>query len=106
MGGTHTLLSPTIIAKEALRLLKNNLVMGSIVYRDYESEFQGMPKTGGSVQIRTVVSGNPDETDKLVAKSLNGFDIHNACVPIFSACTEVPISYLDMNWFVGKVHFK
>ena len=55
MGGTHALLTPTIIAKEALRLLKNNLVMGSIVYRDYETEFPGMPKTGGSVQIRKPV---------------------------------------------------
>lgn len=55
MGGTHTLLSPTIIAKEALRLLVNNLVMGSIVYRDYETEFPGMPKTGGSIQIRKPV---------------------------------------------------
>jgi hypothetical protein len=49
---SHTLLKPTIIAKEALRLLKNNMVMGNIVYRDYEKEFPGMPKTGGSVQIR------------------------------------------------------
>ena len=29
-------LSPNAIAKEALRLLKNNLVMGSNVYRAYE----------------------------------------------------------------------
>jgi len=52
---SHTLLSPTIIAKEALRLLTNNLVMGNLVYRDYESEFPGSPKKGGSVQIRKPV---------------------------------------------------
>lgn len=55
MGHTHTLLTPTMIAKEALRLLKNNLVMGNLVYRDYEAEFPGMPKKGGSVQIRKPV---------------------------------------------------
>ena len=55
MGHTHTLLTPTVICKEALRLFKNNLVMGNLVYRDYESEFPGQPKTGGSVQIRKPV---------------------------------------------------
>jgi len=55
MAHTHTLLTPTLIAKEALRLFKNNLVMGNIVYRDYETEFPGMPKTGGSVRIRKPV---------------------------------------------------
>ena len=55
MGHTHTLLTPTVIVKEALRLFKNNLVMGSNVYMDYEKEFPGAPKTGGSVQIRKPV---------------------------------------------------
>ena len=49
---TSTLLTPTIIAREALRLLKNNLVMGNLVYRDYEAEFPGAPKKGGTVTIR------------------------------------------------------
>ena len=44
-----------MIAKEALRLFKNNLVMGNLVYRDYEAEFPGAPKKGGSVQIRKPV---------------------------------------------------
>jgi len=54
-GSTHTLLTPTIIAREALRLLKNNLVMGDKVYRNYESEFPGSPKKGGTVTIRKPV---------------------------------------------------
>jgi hypothetical protein len=52
---THALLTPTIIAREALRLFKNNLVMGNLVYRGYENEFPGTPKKGGSVQIRKPV---------------------------------------------------
>ncbi len=51
----NSTLSPTIIAREALRLLKNNLVMGSNVYRDYEAEFPGEPKKGGTVTIRKPV---------------------------------------------------
>lgn len=51
-GATHSFLTPTIIAREALRLLKNNLVMGNAVYRAYESEFPGSPKKGGTVTIR------------------------------------------------------
>lgn len=52
---SHTLLTPTMIAREALRLLKNNLVMGQNVYRAYEVEFPGNPKIGTSVQIRKPV---------------------------------------------------
>ena len=52
MAPTHTLLTPSIIAKEALAVLKNNLVMGSKVHRAYEMEFK---KIGGSVTIRKPV---------------------------------------------------
>lgn len=53
MGSTHTLLTPTIIAKEALMLLKNHLVMGNLVHRAYESEFTG--GQGSSITIRKPV---------------------------------------------------
>lgn len=62
MAHTHTLLTPTMIAKEALRLFKNNLVMGNLVYKDYQSEFPGMPKKGGSVQIRKPVRFKASKT--------------------------------------------
>lgn len=55
MANLNTTLSPTIIAREALRLLRNNLVMGGLVYRDYEAEFPGNPKKGGNVTIRKPV---------------------------------------------------
>lgn len=48
----NTLLTPTVIAKEALRLLVNNLVMGSCVHREYKKEFV---KVGSSVNIRKPV---------------------------------------------------
>lgn len=51
----NSLLTPTIIAKEALRQLENNMVMGKLVYRDYETEF-GDTKVGQTVQIRRPVN--------------------------------------------------
>lgn len=49
---TNTLLSPTVIAKEALFQLRNNLVMGMIVHKEYKKEFV---KIGNTVTIRKPV---------------------------------------------------
>lgn len=49
MASSNTLLTPTIIAKEALMQLTNNLGMSAHVYREYKNEFQ---KVGGTVTIR------------------------------------------------------
>ena len=48
----NTILTPTIIAREALMQLRNNLVMGANVHRDYKKEFV---KIGESVTIRKPV---------------------------------------------------
>lgn len=48
----NSLLTPTDIALEALRLLKNNLVMGANVHREYKREFV---KKGSTVNIRKPV---------------------------------------------------
>lgn len=78
MADPNTLLTPTMIAREALRLLKNNLVMGSSVYRAYESEFPGSPKKGGTVQIRKPVK----------------FTVTKSRVRVSSVITE---QYITMN---------
>lgn len=44
-----TFLTPTIIAKEALIVLENNLVLANLVHRDYSKEFQ---QVGATVLIR------------------------------------------------------
>ena len=49
---TVTLLEPTIIAKEALMMLENNMVMGKHVHRRYKKEFK---KVGGTITIRKPV---------------------------------------------------
>ncbi|HZP76585.1 MAG TPA: P22 phage major capsid protein family protein [Pseudolabrys sp.] len=52
---TNTILTPSVIAKEALMLLDNNLVLGKLVNRAYEDEINKPVngyKKGGTVQIR------------------------------------------------------
>lgn len=45
----NTILTPEIIAKEALMVLENNLVMADLVHRDYSNEFA---KVGDIINIR------------------------------------------------------
>ena len=49
----NTVITPTIIAKEALMQLENNLVMANQVHREYRKEFDG--STGSTVSIRKPV---------------------------------------------------
>ena len=48
----NALITPTVIAKEALMQLENNLVMGNNVHREYKKEFV---KVGDTVSIRKPV---------------------------------------------------
>lgn len=55
---SNTLLTPTIIAREALMQLDNNLVMGNLVHRGYEGEFGTAvngSKPGDTIRIRKPV---------------------------------------------------
>lgn len=46
----NTFLTPSVIAREALMVLRNNLVFGGLVHRDYSQEFTA--KIGDTVTIR------------------------------------------------------
>ncbi len=48
----NSVLNPSVIAKESLMQLKNNTVMGNLVYREYKKEFK---KVGDTVSIRKPV---------------------------------------------------
>jgi len=72
MAGTNSLLTPSIIAKEALMLLKNQLVFGGKVHRKYKEEFV---KVGGSITIRKpvkfkVTKGRTRVTSRVTEKSI------------------------------------
>jgi P22 coat protein - gene protein 5 len=51
---SNTIITSSMIAREALMQLKNNLVMGNLVHREYKNEFVN-EKTGGTVSIRKPV---------------------------------------------------
>ncbi len=54
----NSLLTPNIIAKEALLQLENNMVMGNLVHRDYKKEFV---KVGGTVTVRKPIIFNASD---------------------------------------------
>jgi hypothetical protein len=51
----NAFITPSVIAKEALMQLKNNLVLGNLVHREYKKEFV---KVGDTVSIRKPVKFN------------------------------------------------
>lgn len=71
----NTILTPNVIANEALMVLKNNLVMANLVHRDYEDEFV---KVGDTVTAR--------RPSKFVAKNFTGAvdpqDLNEGGVPV------------------------
>jgi hypothetical protein len=69
----NTLITPTIIAKEALFQLKNNCVMANLVHRAYEREWQQGVLPGSTVNIRKpvkfVASNGASRTNQDVTES-------------------------------------
>lgn len=59
----NTLLSPQIIAREALMVLRKNAVMANLVHRDYSADFNG--KVGDTITVRkpTTFVANEFTTD-------------------------------------------
>ena len=55
----NTILTPSIIAREALMVLRNNAVMANLVHRDYANEFVG--KVGDTITIRKPASFEAQE---------------------------------------------
>ena len=45
----NTILTPSIIAKEALMVLRNNAVMANLVHRDYSEDFAAV---GDKITVR------------------------------------------------------
>lgn len=69
----NAVITPTLIAKEALMQLENNMVMGNNVYREYKKEFV---KVGDTVNVRmpvdfTVTDGATRSNQDVVEKNSN-----------------------------------
>ena len=57
----NTILTPDIIAREALMVLRNNAVMANLVHRDYSSEFVGA--VGDTITVRKPATFVANEFD-------------------------------------------
>lgn len=57
----NTILTPSVIAKEALMVLRNNAVMANLVYRDYSNDFA---KVGDTITIRKPATFVANEFDQ------------------------------------------
>ena len=66
----NTFLTPSVIAREALMILRNNLVFGSLVHRDYEQEF--VSKIGDTITIRKPATFEAKEFN-----ATNGIDVQS-----------------------------
>lgn len=66
----NTILTPSIIAKEALMVLRNNAVMANLVHRDYSNEFAAV---GDTITIRKPATFVAKEFD-----ASHGIDIQDA----------------------------
>ncbi len=69
----NSVITPTIIAKEAVMQLENNMVMGNNVFREYKKEFV---KVGDTVNVRmpvdfTVTDGATRSNQDVVEKNTN-----------------------------------
>src|SRR5882757_3860464 len=54
---TNTLVTNSIILKEGMMHLENNLVVSKLCNRDFESEFGGPVKNGTSIKIARPIRG-------------------------------------------------
>lgn len=61
----NTILTPEIIAKEALMVLRNNAVMANLVYRDYSNEF--VNGVGDTISIRKPPKFTANEFDTAIS---------------------------------------
>ena len=72
----NTFLTPDIIAREALMILRNNAVMANLVHRDYSSEFVG--GVGDTITIRKPASFEAKEFNNAITVQ----DVTETGVPV------------------------
>jgi hypothetical protein len=83
---SNTFVNPTMVAREALRQLENNCVMGRLSYRGYEEEWKKNPngyKIGSSVTVKAPV----------YFRVQDGADITSTVVDLLERSTTFTIAY-------------
>lgn len=65
----NTFLTPDVIAREAIMVLQNNLVLGNLVYKNYANEFNGAKK-GDTITVRKPATFSVNEfTDEITVQN-------------------------------------
>ena len=64
----NTIITPEIVAREALMVLRNNAVMANLVHRDYESEF--VSAVGDTITVRKPAAFTAKEFASILKKLL------------------------------------
>jgi len=77
-------ISPTIIAKEALMLLSNNMIMGRLVHKEYKNEFK---KVGSSINLRTPVRFSAAEAQFISINTVTEYK------ETFTVATQVHVAW-------------
>jgi hypothetical protein len=89
-----TILTPDVVAREALMILRENTVTASLVYRDHEQEWAGA-KVGDTVRIRRPASFDVDE----FSTSINVQDITEGSVElIIEKHFDVSVGVTAKEW--------
>lgn len=89
----NTFLTPSVIAREALMVLRNNLVFGGLVHRDYSQEFTA--KIGDTVTIRKPATFEAKEFDEA-----NGIDVQT----VTEGSTTVKLDkHLDVSFEITSI---
>ena len=85
----NTILTPDIIAREALMVLRNNAVMANLVHRDYSDDFVGA--VGDTITVRKPATFVANEYD---GSKINVQDATETAVPV------VMNKHLDVSFAV------
>jgi hypothetical protein len=95
----NTFLTPSEIAKESIRMLSNSMVMGNLVYRDYDRELQPK-KVGTTISVRTPLRFAVTETPTISLSTITDSNVD--VVLTTQAHVAFPITSQDMTLKVDE----
>ena len=86
---SNTILTPNIIANEALDVLRTNAVMANLVHRDYSSEF--VAGVGDTITVRKPATFEAKEFTTEV-------EVQDATAASYTHLTPPPTGLVEKSW--------
>ena len=97
----NTLLTPSIIAKEALALLRSNTVYKDLVHTDYSQEF--VPRVGDTVNIRKRASLSANDYN---GSTITKQNLTETSIPVvLDKFKDVSVAITSKEWSLELVDF-